>query len=146
MQAPTVSTSIDHQAQLPLKLGIQKNNDETGEALGEQPLWRESPHHHPRGNVASLALERLPPTRVNGRGTCGGIDEAEEADWAEGKASREWEVAEKVQHECKRGSTAPGHRRKCSRTSTDAHGNPNASGHLTTCRWPANWYGTWTVG
>ena len=66
---PPVPTSISHGAPLPLGMGSRKYNSETREALGEQSLRRESPYYHPRGNVASLVLERLPPTCVDGRGS-----------------------------------------------------------------------------
>ena len=52
--SPPVPTLIGHEASLPLSLESQKNNSETGDALGEQSLQRESPYYHPRGNVASL--------------------------------------------------------------------------------------------
>ena len=72
---------------------------------GVQPLRRENPYYHPRGNVASLALERLPPTCVGGRGSCWGINETKETDGVEGEAIWEWEVevVEKVRHECEGG-------------------------------------------
>ena len=104
---PPVPTLIGHGAPLPLSLGSRENNGATGEALCEQPLRRESPYHHPRGNVASLALEKLPPTCVDGRGSCGGIGEAKETDGVEGEASSEWEVAEEVRHGCKEGKRSP---------------------------------------
>ena len=93
---PPVPTSIGHEALLPLSLGSRKNNDETWEALGEHPLRRESPYDHTCGNAASLALERLPPTCVDGRGSCGDIGEAEEVNGVEGETSWEWEVTERV--------------------------------------------------
>ena len=36
--------------------------------MNESPLRRERPYDHSRGNPASMALERLPPTCVAGRG------------------------------------------------------------------------------
>ena len=48
--------------------GIAQDERPPGETLNESPLRRERPYNHSRGNPASMALERLPPTCVAGRG------------------------------------------------------------------------------
>ena len=48
--------------------GIAQNEHPQGETFNESPLRRTRPYVHMRGSLASMALERLPPVCVAGRG------------------------------------------------------------------------------
>ena len=61
---------VAHHGPLPSQLceGISQDEHPPGETFDESSLWRAKPYVRTRVSPASMALERLPPTCVAGRG------------------------------------------------------------------------------
>ena len=94
--SPAVPKSTGHGATLPRRRGGRPEDGHTGEAFIEPSSRRGRPYIHPRGNVSSMAMELLPPTCVDGRGSRGCNSGTGDGDGEEGSTSWEDNVGAKI--------------------------------------------------